>query len=485
MRHFLAIDIGASSGRHILGRRDDDGRLSLEEVFRFDNTQVERGGHACWDIESLFASVVAGMKACAAKGIIPESVAIDTWGVDYVLLDEALKECSDAVAYRDKRTEGMIEAVAEVVPDTELYGRTGIQKMSFNTIYQLAALKREDPDSLARAAHFLMMPEYLNFRLTGKIVNDYTNATTTNLVNAAGCDWDWTIIERLGLPKRIFGQLSMPGTEVGMLSEKIAQEVGYQTKVILAASHDTASAYLAVPARDDNAVYISSGTWSLLGVENKEPITTEASREASFTNEGGYDHRYRYLKNIMGLWMVQSIRRELNGTAYVQGRGTGEAGAAALAALRDYEAGRKYSFADLESLARAAEFDVVINVNEQRFMAPESMVAEVMAACAESGGKKPATVGELILCVYRSLAECYRSTIAGLESITGKRYTSVNIVGGGSRDGFLNELTAKATGLEVITGPVEGTAVGNLIVQMLAAGIFTDLADARRSIRRE
>lgn len=482
MRHFLAIDIGASSGRHILGHRDDAGLLRLEEIYRFDNSQIERNGHACWDIESLFSSVVAGLKACAAKGIVPESIAIDTWGVDFVLLDESLKACSDAVAYRDLRTEGMDAAVAAIVPDSELYAATGIQKMSFNTIYQLMALKKEDPAALARAAHMLLIPEYLNFRLTGRIVHDYTDSTTTGLVNAAAKDWDFGIIDRLGFPRRIFGALSMPGVEVGPLGEAVAREAGFQSKVVLGATHDTASAYLAVPARDADAIYISSGTWSLLGVENTEPITTEASRAANFTNEGGYDYRFRYLRNIMGLWMVQSIRRELNGTAYVKGH---ETGSAALEALADWERGRKYSFADLESLARAAAFETIIDVNAQRFMAPASMIAEVCAACAEAGGKVPATIGELVLCVYRSLADCYRRAIGGLSAITGRRYTSVNIVGGGCRDKFLNELTAAATGLEVFAGPTEGTAVGNLIVQMIAAGVFGDLAEARAAIVRE
>ncbi|MBR0056583.1 MAG: rhamnulokinase [Kiritimatiellae bacterium] len=484
MKHYLAIDIGASSGRHILGHRDAEGHLRLEEVYRFDNSQVERGGHACWDVGALFANVVAGLKACAARGVVPESVAIDTWGVDFVLLDSDGRECSDAVAYRDRRTEG-VDAIAEAaISPQELYSRAGIQKMSFNTLYQLLALKRDDPAALERAAVLLLMPEYLNYRLTGKIVHDYTNATTTNLVNAAAKDWDVGVIDRLGLPRRIFGPLSMPGAEVGALLPEVAREAGFQTRVVLAASHDTASAYLAVPARDDRSVYISSGTWSLLGVENAEPITSEASRQAGFTNEGGYAYRFRYLKNIMGLWMLQSIRRELNGTDYVAGRDRG-ASEAALATLADFDRTRTYSFADIEALARAARCDAIVDVNAQRFMAPESMTAEVLAACAEAGVAPPATVGELALCVYRSLAACYAKAIAGLESMTGKRYTAVNIVGGGCRDCFLNELTAAATGLEVIAGPVEGTAVGNLIVQALAAGEFHDLAEARAAIVRE
>ena len=296
-KYFLAIDIGASSGRHILGCVKD-GKIALEEIHRFDNTQLRRNNHDCWDVESLFDEVVTGIAKCKPLGITPESIAIDTWGVDFVLLDENLAQCSDAVAYRDTRTEGADEIVASKIPLEELYARTGIQKISFNTIYQLTALQRDDNDALQKAAHMLMIPEYLNFRLTGKIVHDYTNASTTNLINAEKRDWDWEVIDKLGLPRRIFGKLSMPGIEVGKLLPEIAAKVGFEGKVVLAASHDTASAYLAVPARDDKAVYISSGTWSLLGVENMAPIATEASRLANFTNEGGYQYRYRFLRNI-------------------------------------------------------------------------------------------------------------------------------------------------------------------------------------------
>lgn len=476
--NFLAIDIGASSGRHILGRVVE-GKITLEEIYRFDNSQVRRGGHDCWDLESLLAQIIEGIKECGARGFRPESIGIDTWGVDFILLDENLEPCSDSVAYRDMRTEGMDAVVSKVISETELYAKTGIQKMSFNTIYQLAALKQENPESLEKAAHLLMVPEYLNYRLTGKIVHDYTDSSTTGLLNAAKADWDWDLIDRLGLPRRIFGKLSMPGTVIGEFDPEIAKEVGFSTKVVLTATHDTASAYLAVPARDDRSVYISSGTWSLLGVENKEPITTEKSRLANFTNEGGYQLRYRYLRNIMGLWMIQSIRRELNGVAYVKGKENKETSAAF---TKGHDG--KYSFAELETLARNAQYDGIVRVNEQRFMAPESMVEEVCSACREGGYEVPKNVGELMLCVYRSLARCYADVICELEEMTGKRYHTINIVGGGCRDTFLNELTAEATGLEVVAGPVEGTAIGNLMVQMIVGGIFENIEEARTAVER-
>ncbi|MBQ4471413.1 MAG: rhamnulokinase [Kiritimatiellae bacterium] len=473
MENFLAIDIGASSGRHIAGRVEN-GKIRLEELYRFENSQTRRGGHDCWDIERLVASVKAGIDVAMEKLPIA-SVGIDTWGVDFVLLDGNGELVGDAVAYRDSRTAGASDEIERsVMSFAELYARTGIQKAAYNTIYQLWALKKEHPEQLEKAAHFLTIPEYLNYRLTGRIVHEYTDSSTTSLLDAAKKTWDFDLIEKLGLPARIFGRLEMPGATVGEYRG---------VKVVLPAMHDTASAYLAVPARDDKAVYISSGTWSLLGVENERAITSAESCAANFTNEGGAWGRYRYLKNIMGLWIVQSVRRELNGVSYVEGKG-GEASKAALALVADYEPGAKYSFATLEKLARAASFDVVIDVNDARFMNPASMIGEVVAAAAERG-RAPRTIGEIVACVYKSLAACYADAISRLSALTGKKYTSLNIVGGGSKDGYLNELTAEATGLEVVAGPTEGTAIGNLIVQMVAAGEFSGLAAARAAIVRE
>ena len=473
MKNYLAIDIGASSGRHILGRVEN-GKIVLEEVYRFDNAQVVRNGHDCWDIEKLVASVKAGIDAALAKGPV-ESIGLDTWGVDFVLLDEQGRIVGDTVAYRDARTQGAAEEIeATVISFADLYRRVGLQKAPYNTIYQLWALKKEHPEQLARAARFLTVPEYINYALTGKIVHEYTDSSTTALLDAAKKDWDFDLIERLGLPTRLFGKLEMPGATVGVYRG---------VKVVLPAMHDTGSAYLAVPARDDKAVYLSSGTWSLLGVENAAPITTKAAREANFTNEGGAWGRYRFLKNIMGLWMIQSIRRELNGVSYVEGKERDET-IEALKALGDYEKGKKYSFADLEMSAReASDYRLTIDVNDARFLNPKSMVGEVLAVAAAEG-TPPATVGELMQCVYRSLAECYADAIRNLSEITGVTYTSVNIVGGGSKDLYLNALTAEATGLEVFAGPTEGTAIGNLIVQMIAAGEFADLAAARAAIVR-
>ena len=475
MNYFLAIDIGASSGRHILGHVED-GKIVLEEMYRFDNSQIRKDGHDCWDMAALSGAVLAGLKACKDAGKVPTTIGIDTWGVDFVLLDAQGNPCSDMVAYRDARTEGADALVDAAISADELYARCGIQKMLFNTIYQLAALKKEHPEQIEKAQRLLMVPEYLNFVLTGKMANEYTNATTGNLVNARAKDWDWEVIDKLGLPRRIFGKLEMPGTTLGGLTSTVQAAVGFDAQVVLPATHDTGSAFLAVPARDDQAVYISSGTWSLLGVENAEPITTPEAKAANFTNEGGAWYRFRFLKNIMGLWMIQSIRRELNGVDYVEGKEKTTSWT-----LADYEKGKKYSFADLENAAKAASaFAGRVNANDTRFFSPESMIAEVLAAA----DVKPATVGELMQCVYASLADCYAKMIRSLSGLTGKTYTSVNIVGGGSKDGYLNKLTAEATGLEVFAGPTEGTAIGNLIVQFIAAGELADLAAARACVGR-
>ena len=471
MCYYLAIDIGASSGRHILGSVQS-GKIVLEEVFRFENRQVRRNGHDCWDMENLWSGILNGLKACKALGKIPATIGIDTWAVDFVLLDKNDEPVGDAVAYRDSRTASMDQLVEGVIPPNELYARTGIQKQIFNTIYQLVALKQEHPEQLDQAESLLMIPDYFNFRLTGVKRQEYTNATSTNLVHAGNKTWDMELIRRLGLPEWLFGELSMPGTIVGELLPEIREEAGFNAAVILPATHDTGSAFLAVPARDENAVYLSSGTWSLLGVENEKPITTEDSRLQNFTNEGGAWYRFRYLKNIMGLWMIQSIRRELNGAAYVEGRES------------KYASGRTWSFPDLiEEAKGAADFHSVVDANDSSFLSPVSMIDAIKAYCDKTGQSVPGTVGEIMQCVYRSLAKCYRDAIDSLSQLTGKYYTSVNIVGGGCQDMYLNQLTANTVGLPVYAGPVEGTAIGNLAVQMIAAGEFSSLQEARNSIK--
>lgn len=467
----LAIDIGASSGRHILGRLEE-GRLVMEEMHRFENRQLRKNGHDCWDMDNLWQGILEGLRACGRAGKIPATIGIDTWGVDFVLLDKEDNLLGDPVAYRDIRTQGADVGVEALVSPQELYARTGIQKQSYNTIYQLWALKAEHPEQLEQAQSLLMVPDYFNFLLTGEKRQEYTEATTSGLVNAAGKCWDLELIRRLGLPEGLFGELSPPGTVVGRLRPEIQDMVGFDAQVMLPASHDTGSAFLAVPARDGQAVYLSSGTWSLLGVESPGPVTTEESRQANFTNEGGAWYRFRYLKNIMGLWMIQSIRRELNGTSYVAGR------------QQRAESARKWSFPELAEEARKAKgFTAWVDVDDERFLAPDSMIEAVKGCCRETGQPVPETVGQLMQTVYQSLARCYAQAIESLSRLTGQSYTSVNIVGGGCQDSYLNELTAKATGLPVLAGPVEGTAIGNLLAQMAFSGEFASLQEARDSVK--
>jgi len=470
MKYYLAIDIGASSGRHILGHVED-GRMCLEEVYRFENRQLEKDGHVCWDLENLKDGILGGLKQCAAISKVPETVGIDTWAVDFVLLDADGKMIGDAVAYRDGRTEGMDDVVSEVISPEELYARTGIQKQIFNTIYQFTALKKEHPEQLEQADAMLMLPDYFHYLLTGVKKQEYTNATSTGLVSAEGKAWDLEIIRRLGLPEKLFTELSMPGTEVGPFTEEIAREVGFSATVVLPATHDTGSAFLAVPARNETSVFLSSGTWSLLGVENERPITTAASQAQNMTNEGGAWYRYRYLKNIMGLWVIQSIRRELNGVSYIAGRESRHAG------------DREWGFGDLaEEARRCRDFPAIVNINDDRFLAPESMIDELCDAAGEAGYPIPSSVGEIMQCAYRSLTKSYAEAVKALQALTGKTYTDMNIVGGGCQDRYLNEMTAKAVGLPVHAGPVEGTAIGNLVVQMIAGGEFENLAEARECI---
>ena len=455
MRTYLSVDIGASSGRHILGWIEA-GRLRLEEIYRFENKLARKNGQLCWDMEHLAEEVLRGLERCRELSNIPDSMGIDTWAVDFLLLDGEGNPLGDAVAYRDSRTQGMDKLVEALVSPQELYARTGIQKQDFNTIYQLMAVKTQEPELLDQARRLLMVPEYLTYRLTGKLENEYTNATTTGLVNAETKSWDLELLDRLGYPARLFGELRQPGYRVGGFTQAVKDRVGFDCDVLFPATHDTGSAFLAVPAKE-GGVYLSSGTWSLLGTELTDPITTEESRRCNFTNEGGYQYRFRYLKNIMGLWMLQSIRRE---------------------------AGPDLSFDALERAAREEEgFPSRVDVNHSCFLAPDNMGEAVRALCRQTGQPEPGSLGELASCVYHSLAESYAASVKELSVLTGKRYTAVNVVGGGSRDGYLNQLTANATGLPVYAGPTEGTALGNLIVQMLAAGEFPDLAAARKAIR--
>lgn len=454
-RYYLAVDIGASSGRHMLASMKD-GKMHLEEVYRFPNGMDDKNGTLCWDVDRLFTEIKNGLKKCKEIGKIPVSMAIDTWGVDYVLLDKDDRILGDTVGYRDSRTEGMDEKVYEVIPQDELYARTGIQKQIFNTVYQLMAVKESHPEYLEQAESILMIPDYFHFLLTGVKKNEYTNATTGQLVSPKTNDWDYELIEMLGYNPKMFRPVSMPGTVVGDFTEEVQKEVGFNCTVVLPATHDTGSAVLAVPTNDDDAVYISSGTWSLMGIECKEADCSMESMKANFTNEGGYDHRFRYLKNIMGLWMIQSVKKEFT---------------------------EDLSFAQICEMASKETIPSIVDCNDDCFLAPKSMIQAVQDFCSRTGQQVPETVGEISSVIYNSLAKCYGDTVQEIEEITGKKYSTIYVVGGGSNAGYLNELTAKYTGKKVSAGPSEATAIGNVIVQMLHDGVFKDLPEARTCVR--
>ena len=423
LKRYLAIDIGASSGRHIVGWTEN-GETKTEEVYRFPNGVTERDGHLTWDIDALTAHVKAGVEKATARFGAIESLSVDTWGVDYVLMrgDEALRPC---YAYRDSRTEAVIPRVHEKIPFTCLYRRTGIQFQPFHTIYQLCADK--EAGRLDGVTDFLMMPEYLIYRLCGVKSHEYTNATTGGMVNAETGEYDTAIIDALGLPKHLFQPLQKPGTMIGAYKG---------IKVILCATHDTGSAVEGIPMTD-NQPYISSGTWSLLGVKTEKPITNAASELANWSNEGGVGYN-RYQKNIMGMWLINRLRDELCPDK---------------------------PFGELVAEAEASRFEETVDANAAAFLAPESMKAAFDAALS----MKPRTAGDYFRCAYRSLALCYMNAIQELQHNTGKRYNSIYIVGGGAKNVFLNRLTEEASGKKVIALPIEATAIGNLKIQMEAA----------------
>jgi len=453
-KYYLAIDIGASSGRHILAHLED-GRMVLEEVHRFPNGMVEKDGENVWDVDELFAQIKLGLKKCGELGKIPVSVGVDTWGVDFVLLDESGERIGNAVAYRDGRTKGMDEEVYKIISEDELYARTGIQKAIFNTIYQLMALKVKKPEQLAKAKTMLLMPDYFHYMLSGVAATEYTEATTGQLVSPDTKDWDMELIERLGYPKRIFRRMVTPGTVLGELTEEVQAEVGFNCKVVEPATHDTGSAVIAVPTDSDDALYISSGTWSLMGTELAEANCSPESKASNLTNEGGYDYRFRYLKNIMGLWMIQSVKKEIGGDL---------------------------GFGEICEMASKCSIASIVDCNDDRFLAPANMTKEVRDACRESGQQVPEGLAEVASVIYNSLAKCYAKTIKQIEGITGKTYDKIHIVGGGSNADYLNRLTAQATGIPVYAGPTEATAIGNIAAQMMTAGELADLKAARACV---
>ncbi len=433
MDYYLAIDIGASSGRHIVGWLENN-EIKTDEVFRFANGTKRQNGHLVWNINCLFENVKKGIKAAFKKYKTIKSLAIDTWGVDYVLITSSGDGLPPFFAYRDNRTKAVIDEVHKLVSFEKLYERTGIQFQPFNSIYQLFDDNRRG--RLDIATDFLMLPEYLNYVLTGVKMHEYTNATTTGLVNAKTREYDKEMIEQLGFPTRLFGKIYRPGTSVGMLKPEIAKLVGGQVEVVLCASHDTASAVEGIPM-ENNSPYISSGTWSLLGLKVPSASTDENSRKANYSNEGGVDY-IRYQKNIMGMWVVNRLRDELCS---------------------------KKSFSQIVDEARQSTFNGYVDVNDNSFLSPISM-RRAFDNWLENRNIKPQTESDYFRCAFISLAISYKNALDELRVNSGKNFDTLYIVGGGAKNSLLNELTEQACRLKVKALPIEATAIGNLKIQI-------------------
>lgn len=456
---YLAADFGGGSGRVIAGWLEN-GQLKMEEVHRFGNRQVRLGDHVYWDFPALFEDMKAGLKKAASMGYKVTSIGVDTWGVDFGLIDRDGQLIGNPVCYRDARTSGMVEEMFKTLDPTEHYATTGIQVMEINTLSQLLSIK--GTAQLESARHLLFMPDLFSYFLTGKATNEYCIASTSELLDAKKRDWSWDTIKALGLPEHIFGEIVMPGTVRGKLREDIAQETGLgEIDVVAVGSHDTASAVAAVPAIEDDGImaFLSSGTWSLLGVELPEPILTEEARKAEFTNEGGVGGRIRFLQNITGLWILQRLMAEWK------------------------ERGEEQTYSQLLPEAEKACINSIIPVADAAFMNPVSMEKAICDYCKDSAQQIPATKAEFTRCLLQSLAQKYQDAISGVNDLLPEPIKRLHIIGGGSQNELLNQLTADALGLPVWAGPVEATAMGNILVQAMAAGEIANL-DALRDVVR-
>jgi rhamnulokinase len=460
-KNLLALDLGAESGRAILGQFSSD-RLSLDVVHRFPNGGIRVLDRLHWDALRLFEEIKTGCRLAAQKHGHIDSVGIDTWGVDFALLGKGDELLGNPRHYRDPHTEHILEQTFQRVPRAEVFRQTGIQFMRFNSLFQLMAMQRDGSPILDHAESFLMMPDLLHFWLTGEKANEFSNATTTQCYDPTARTWARPLLERLGLSVRLFQRLAEPGMSLGPVRESVAKETGLQgTPVILPATHDTGSAVAAVPAEGDAWCYLSSGTWSLMGAELPRPIISEQSLHHNFTNEGGVGGTIRFLKNIMGLWLVQECRR-----AFERG-------------------GHTYGYDQLTRLAEAAPpFVSIINPDDPAFILPEDMPRAIAEYCRRTQQPAPSEPETIVRCCLESLALRYRWVLEKLEEMLGKRLDVIHIVGGGSQNHLLNQLTADCCNRVVVAGPVEATAIGNLLVQAMGLGLVGSLADARSIVRR-
>ncbi len=455
----LAFDFGASSGRAILSTYED-GTLKMEEIHRFSNDPVMVNGTFYWDILRLFFEIKQGILKCVNSGNADiSSIGIDTWGVDFGLLDKDGNLLENPVHYRDVRSQGMMEEVFRVVPQKEIYEKTGIQFVEINTLYHLYSILKNRPQVLEQAETLLFIPDLFAYMLTGKKNVEYTIASTSQLLNAEKRDWDYDLIERLGFRKSLFPPVSQPGNVIGKLSADIAEELGIgQVDIIACGSHDTASAVVAAPIeKGEKSCYISCGTWSLLGAEIEKPLINEDSFARNFTNEGGYEGTIRFLKNISGLWILQETRRQW---------------------IRE---GDNISFKDIDKmLLTEKSANVYIDPDYEPFSKPGNMPAKINAFLKATGQALPATKGQMALCILESLAMTYRYYIEQLEQILGDPMEVVHLIGGGTKDVNLCRFTANVTGKKVTAGPTEATAIGNIVVQLIAQGAVADMAQGRK-----
>jgi rhamnulokinase len=452
IRHIVAIDLGASSGRIMLARSDlARGTLTLREVSRFANHLVQIDEHECWDVDALEQAIRAGLQQLDDEGITLDSLGIDTWGVDFVLLDADGNRLAPAVSYRDRRTHGVMSQAQRDLSREAIYQQTGIQFLPFNTLYQMRALTQACPDLLARIAHVLQIPDYLHYRLTGRLCWEYTNATTTQMLNIQSGQWDSKLLHWAGAKASWFGRPSQPGQPVG----EWLNARGLGVPVIAVATHDTASAVLGTPLADADAAYLSSGTWSLMGFESRTPFNHRAALAANITNEGGAEGRYRVLKNIMGLWLLQRVCKELH--------------------IDDL--GQLIEDAGQQTACRW-----LINPNDDRFINPGSMVREIQDACVENAMPQPQSAAELARCIFDSLALMYRQVLEQLSQVRGRPFSQLHIVGGGCQNQFLNQLCANACSLPVIAGPIEASTLGNIGCQLIALGDIKDVDAFRQHV---
>ena len=439
MKYYLAIDIGASSGRHILAHLKD-GEILFEEIYRFDNRVMNKNDSLLWDIDYLLENIICGLKKCKKIGKIPIGVGIDTFGVDYVLLNKEDNIIGDIYSYRDKRTIEAKRKFSKVLNSHEQYELTGIQPHVYNTLYQLYSDKLNQ--RLKNVSTILLLPSFLNYYLTGIKRNEYTISTTTGIIDITTKDWNEQILKHLDIARTQLPKIIMPGQVLGNFTEAIQKQVGFNTNVYVIPSHDTASAVTGSLA-DKDTIFLSSGTWSLMGILMDKPLNTKETLALGFTNEGNYNGQYRFLKNIMGLWILQEVRHEI---------------------------GDIYTFSELVDLAREnSNYEHTFNVNDELLLAPQSMISAIKAVLNKENKQLPSSFGELCYCIFNSLAKEYQKTVNEIEKITKKQYQYLNIFGGGCKNRLLNKLTEKYTGKKVITGPVEATALGNIVIQMLAS----------------